>query len=286
MKKPYIQLHFLVLILAFTAVLGHLISLPAVSLVIWRTGIAVVAFFLLLRPKAKQGVPVYRGRALLTGGVLGLHWMCFFGAVKLANITTCLTGVASLSLFTAIAEAIQEKRRPRPDELVMGCVLIPALILVAGVADGHLLGLVCAIISAVLAAIFTVINKSMVRSGVSASSITQYEMLGACLTCIGSSFLMGMPISDYIPQGYDWLWLFALASICTVYAFTLNIQLLQHFTAFEANLAINLEPVYGILLAAFIFHEHEQMRLLFFVGAAMIVATNLAHPLIRRRFSR
>lgn len=282
MQKPYIQLHFLVVIIAFTAVLGHLITLPAVTLVSWRTGIAAATFFLLLRPKMPAGAPVYIRKALLTGVVLGLHWMSFFGSIKLANITTCLTGLATLSLFTAIAEAIQEKRRPHADEIAMGLLLIPALILVAGAAEGHLLGLFCALASSALAATFTVINKSMVRAGISAAGITKYEMLGAFLTCVVCSILMRTPAVSYVPMGYDWLWLFALALICTVYAFTLNIKLLQHFTAFESNLAINLEPVYGILLAGLLFHEHQQMKPLFFVGAALIMLTNLTHPLMRR----
>lgn len=280
--KPYLQLHGLVLIVAFTAVLGQLISLPAPTLVIWRTGIAASVFFLILRPKSQQVIHGFHQKALLTGVILGLHWITFFGSIKLSNISICLTGLATLSLFTSLAEAIQERRLPYKREVLLSLIIISALILIAGVSTNHLGGLLCALASSALAATFTVMNKTLVRAGSSASSITQFEMLGAALTCLLSSLLLRTPPIDYLPKGMDWLWLSLLSLICTVYAFTLNVKLLKYFSAFEASLASNLEPVYGILLAALIFKEHQQMHPLFFLGTAMILLANFIDPILSR----
>lgn len=212
--------------------------------------------------------------------------MTFFGAVKISNISICLTGMATTSLFTAIVEAIQEKRKPRPSELILGIIVIPAIILIAGVESAELLGLTTALASALLAAIFTVINKSLVRSGAAPLAITKYSMLGACTTCLLTSLAFQYPIQAYIPTPTDWLWLSILAIICTVYAYSLNIKLLGHFSAFETSLAINLEPVYGIILAAILFKEHQHLHPLFFLGALFIIIANFAQPLIRRHNKR
>ncbi|MFC4995570.1 DMT family transporter [Rubritalea tangerina] len=288
MQKPYFQLHALVVVLAFTAVLGHLINLSAPVLVSWRTGIAALVFLLVIRPKSSPTTAPHTKTALATGILLGAHWMTFFAAIKLSNITICLTGLATTSVFTALAEAIQEKRLPRPFELLIGAIMIPSMVMIVGVAETHLLGLLIAIFSAMLAASFTVINKALVRSGMAPAAITQYEMLGAFLTCLLTSLTMQLPLAAWIPHGLDWLWLFILAIGCTVIAYEWNIKLLRHFSAFETTLAINFEPVYGIIMAALLFGEHKQLDPLFLLGAAIILAANFAKPLailIKRRKS-
>lgn len=281
-KAPTLQLHWLVVIVAFTAILGHLITLPAATLVVWRTAIAAVVLFILIRPKIPAGSAPFKIKALLTGIILGAHWLTFFGAIKLSNISICLTGLATLSLFTSITEAIQEKRKPYFSEVLLGAVVIPSMILIVGVEKAELDGILTALASALLAAIFTVINKNLVRKGTPPTAITQYEMVGACLTCLLASLVMGLPLGAYIPAPTDWLWLGLLAVVCTVYAFTLNVKLLGHFSAFEANLAINFEPVYGIILAAVLFQEHKDLHPLFFVGTLLIILANFAKPIIRR----
>ncbi len=281
MPKPYLKLHLFVVIVAFTAVLGELISLPAHTLVLWRTSISAILLGLWLRGKVVEFR--FKRIALLTGVILGAHWMTFFGTVKLANISICLAGLATTSLFTAATEAIQEKRLPHKHEIWISLMIIPGIILIAGVEGGHILGLLCGILSALLAAIFPVINKSLVRKGATAESITFYEMIGAAATCALFCLIMNTGYPQFIPIGMDWLWLGILAVICTVYAFSLYINLLKSFSAYESTLAINFEPVYGIILAAVFFQEHEKLHPLFFVGAGAIVLANLLNPVFEKR---
>lgn len=282
MKKPYVQLHSLVVIFAITAVLGHLISLPAIPIVCWRTGVAALIFFLLLRPKSSiTDTAPYKLKSTLTGVILGIHWITFFAAVKLSNITICLTGLATMSLFASFTEAIQERRKPYLSEVILGLIIIPSIILIVGVEKGKIAGLLCAVVSALLAATFTVINKSLVRNGASPAKITQYEMLGAFAVSALAGVIFNRTTESWVPMGYDWLWLVLLATVCTVFACQWNVKLLRQFSAFEAMLAINFEPVYGILLAAVLFGEHKQMHPLFFVGALLIVVANFTPPLLK-----
>jgi drug/metabolite transporter (DMT)-like permease len=279
--KPYFKLHLIVLIAAFTAVLGELISLPAYSLVIWRTGISALLLGIWLRGKVVKFQ--FKRVAIFTGLILGAHWITFFGAVKLANISICLTGMATSSLFTAATEAIQERRLPHRNEIWLGMLIIPGIILVAGVESGHLLGLLCGILSALFAAIFPVINKSIVRKGASAACITFYEMIGAVIACALFGLFINAQYSDFVPISMDWLWLMILAVVCTVYAFILYVNLLKSFSAYESTLAMNFEPVYGIILAVIFFAEHEKLHPLFFLGAGTIIIANLLNPILTRR---
>lgn len=283
-KKPYLKLHLIVVIAAFTAILGELISLPAHSLVIWRTGIAAIVLAIWLRGKVLH-FP-FKRLALFTGLILGAHWMTFFGAVNLANVSICLTGMATASFFTAATEAIQEKRLPHKHEIWLSLLVIPGIILVAGVESGHLLGLLCGILSALFSAIFPVLNKTMVRKGAKPEVITFYEMLGSMLACALVSLVIGAQFSHFTPIGLDWLWLAILALVCTVYAFSVYVKLLKSFSAYESTLAINFEPIYGIILAALIFQEHEKLHPLFFIGASAIILANLLNPIFIRRAKR
>ncbi len=280
-SKPYIKLQLIVIIAAFTAVLGELISLPAYSLVIWRTTMAAILLAFWLRRRIIT-FP-YKLISIISGLILGAHWMAFFGAVNLANISICLTGVASGSLFTAASEAIQEKRRPHMREVFIGLMIIPGIILIAGVESGHLSGLLCGILAAVMGAIFPVINKSVVRKGADALSITFYNMLGASIACAMFSIAIGAEYAAFVPVGLDLLWLGILTTVCTVFAFALYVNLLKFFSAYETNLAFNFEPVYGIILAAVIFAEHEKLHPLFFLGAGTIIIANILNPILARR---
>lgn len=286
-SKPHFQLHLLVVIAAFTAVLGEWINLPASTLVAWRTAIAALFLGLWLRGKAWRLItPHHRRIALLTGLILGLHWLTFFAAVKLANVSICLIAISTTSLFTAATEAIYERRRPFSHEILLGTLIVPAIALIAGVEQGHIPGLLCGLASALFASIFPVFNKVMVRNGGKPSVLSFYELITASLICILASIILGYSWLDSIPLGIDWLWLGILAVVCTVYAFSLHIRLLEFFSAYETTLVMNFEPVYGIILAMIFLAEHQKMHPLFFVGAGVIIVVNLLYPIMDRRAKR
>ncbi|MGB0776132.1 MAG: EamA family transporter, partial [Akkermansiaceae bacterium] len=168
MSRPYFQLHFLVLILAFTAVLGRLIELPAPVMVMWRTGLAagIMALWLALSKRAPLRISNQDTvKALLVGIILGLHWITFFGSIQLSNISVCLAGMASTSFFTALTEPLIERRRPCIKEVLLGLMIIPGLAMVAGASWEHSTGLGCALVSALLASIFPVLNRKLTLRG-------------------------------------------------------------------------------------------------------------------------
>lgn len=292
--NPLLQLHLLVVLLASTAVLGRLISLPAPMLVAWRTLLAAIGSAILLSLIRRQSLRVTRrqlGTLLGIGAILGVHWICFFGAIQLANISIALAGMASISLFTAFTEPLLEKRPIRPLEVGLGVLVIAGIALVAGFERGHWLGLGVALISAFLAAIFPVLNRRVVNtSGLETQTMVTWEMLGAHLTVLISLPVFTGHLADPMAayrglfdlKGLDWLWLLVLAWVCTVFAHGFHIHLLRRLSAYTANLAINFEPVYGIIAAALLFGEYKDLHPGFYAGTLTILAANVLHAIIPR----
>lgn len=288
----YLQLHGLVALFATTAILGRLISLPAPQLVVCRTGLAALGAALLAKCwwQKRLMLPLGQCLALLgIGGIVGLHWICFFGAIRLANVSICLTGLATISFFTAFTEPWLEKRPVCRREVGLGVLVLGGLLLVAGFESGHAAGLLLALAGAFLAAVFPVLNRHWVaRHRLDPTVMIFWEMLGACglglvlLPWIGGD---GGYRALFAWRGLDGLWLFVLAWVCTVFAHGFHIHLLRYLSAYTSNLAINIEPVYGIMAAAVLFGEHRQLHPGFFFGAAVIMIGNLLHAVLLKRTS-
>jgi drug/metabolite transporter (DMT)-like permease len=285
MKRPYLQLQFLIFVFAFTSILGRLITLPAPLLVLWRTALAAIIIALWLAASKRAPIRMQKSdtlRALGVGVILGLHWITFFGSIQLSNISICLAGMASTSFFTSITEPLFEKRRPQLSELLLGLMVIPGLFIIAGASWNHAMGLGCALISAFFASLFPVFNRKFALGGIAPQTLTLYEMIGAAITCLVFSTVTGTSAISHLPTPSDWIWLILLATICTTWAFSFHIKLLEKFSAFTSNLAMNFEPVYGILLAAAIFQEYKELNPLFYLGATFIIAANIIHALINK----
>ncbi len=290
--QDYLHLHFIVLIWGFTAILGLFISIPPVELVFFRTLLAFLGLGGLLY---YRGIPFRiggreTGKILATGMLIAAHWILFFGAARVANASVCLAGMATSSLWTSILEPLMGGRRIRLLEIGIGLVVIAGLYVIFHFEFNHALGMVMAVGSAMLAALFSVLNSRFSRRQ-NAFVITFYEMLGAFLgTAVFLPFYAAWVVPDHqlhlSPTLSDWLWIGLLAFVCTVYAYSAAVKLLQKFSAFAMNLTINLEPVYGIILAFLIFRDSEKMTPGFYLGTLIILASVLSYPLLNRLFTR
>jgi drug/metabolite transporter (DMT)-like permease len=211
-------------------------------------------------------------RTLLTilgvGALIGAHWTCFFWSISLSNISVALAGFATISLFTAFTEPLIEGRPFRRSELLCGGIVIVGILFIAGHLDPqHLTGLGIALVGALLA------------------SLLLYEMIGASfVAALAIPFIE--PHHFQLPTSADWLPLLTLAILCTAIAHTWNIHLLRRLTAYTANLTMNFEPVWGIILGAIIFHEYQDLQPAFYLGTILIVFANFLDPWLRRRQAR
>lgn len=291
MRWVLVQFHLLVLVFSFTGILGEIISVGTPALVFWRTLLASAAYFLWVRWRTPERLRAGHGRRwqiFLNGVVLGVHWICFFGAIALSNVSVGLAGFASTSLFTALAEPISERRRLRASEVGLGVVVLAGLVVLAlGAAPGGfggfagdgsrpLLGLLVALVGALLAAVYSVVNRRFLLAGIPSTSILVFGMPGAFVAAaVAIAVVPGFAFE--VPAAADWPPLLVLALGCTFLAYIWYTNLMRHLTAYTANMIVNFEPVYGILMASLLFGEHKDLSLTFYLGLGIIVLANILH---------
>jgi drug/metabolite transporter (DMT)-like permease len=278
----YLELHLIVLIYGFTAILGKLISLPALELVWYRMLIAIVTFYIYLKFK-KTDLAVPR-RVLFqlfgVGVIIAVHWVTFYGAIKLANVSVALGCFATTALFTSFLEPFFFRKRINFVEVLFGLIIITGLYLIFKFENRYALGIVVALISAFLAGLFTVLNRKLVARH-QAVKISFYEMIGGFIALTIFMFASGRGASSPFlgPSLADLIYLLLLGTVCTAFAHTVQVSVMQHLTAYMVTLTINLEPVYGIILAFFIFGETERMTTGFYIGTLIILFSVIGFPI-------
>ncbi|MGQ7871135.1 DMT family transporter [Sunxiuqinia sp. sy24] len=286
--KNHLKLHFVVFIYGFTAILGKLITLPAAEMVWYRMLIAFAALGLYLNYKNRS--VVYPRRAILqmvgVGLVVAFHWITFFHAVKISNVSVTLGCLASTTLFASILEPLIIKRRVKWLEVVIGLVIIAGLYLIFQFEFRYKLGILTALTSAFLAGLFTVLNKTFI-SKYNPVVISFYEM-GSGFVGITLFLLMsGRFSSGFVaPTTPDWLWLVILGIVCTAYAYVVSIDVMKVLSAYSVVLTINMEPVYGILMAFFIFKDSEYMSGGFYIGTLVILSAVVLYPFLDKKLNK
>ena len=286
--KAHWQIHFCVLLWGFTAILGKLITLPALPLVWWR--MLLVAATLLLLPRVWRGLRALPPRLLLAyagvGALVALHWLTFYGAVKLANASVAATCMALATVFVALIEPVIARSRFSWRELALGVAVLPGVTLVVGgIPDGMRIGVAVGALSALFVAFFGSFNKRLVERA-DPLTVTALELGAGTLTLTLLAPLMPLLFPAFagslltLPSLNDGAYLLLLAFACTLLPFALSLVALRHMSAFAAQLAVNLEPVYAIALAIVLLSEQHELSPRFYAGVAIILAAVVAYPLL------
>lgn len=279
------------LLWGFTAILGKLISLAALPLVWWRMLIVVVV--LALVPKVWRGLRGMSPRLLLAysgvGVLVALHWLTFYGAIKLANASVAATCIALAAPFTALIEPWLARKAFSWRELLLGIAVLPGVALVVdGVPHSMRAGIVVGIISALLVALFGSLNKRLVEHA-DALTVTGVELAAGTFALALLAPLMPLVFPAFAgdllvwPNLRDGILLLVLALVCTLLPFALSLVALRHMSAFAAQLIVNLEPVYAIALAIVLLGEQRELTPTFYFGVIIIFAAVFAHPILRAR---
>lgn len=281
-RRAYLELHLAVFLWGFTAILGDLIQLSALTLVWWRvllTSLSLIFFVRLGRIVREVGARRFWLLAAI-GVIVALHWVTFYGSIKLANASIALICMATTSLFSSVFEPLIVKRPFQWHELLLGVFILPGIYLVVDGAETNMyLGIGVGLLSAALVSIFTSLNKKYIESS-NPARITFIE-LGAA-TIFLTPFLYPLGGDKFWPSTLDWSYLLILALLCTTLTFFLSLRALSRLSAFASNLTVNLEPVYGILLAYFLLDDARELSPTFYWGALLIVIAVFSYSAIDR----
>ena len=291
-RSDYFKLHFIVFLWGFSAILGKLVSIPAVEMVFFRSilaaaGMAIVMMATKCSFKVTQNELM---KLLLIGFIVAVHWIAFFGAARVSNVSVSLVGFATNSLWAALLEPWFNRTRIKKFELLLGLMVITGLYIIFSFDFQYKLGLLFGIAAGFTSALFSVFNSKMVRR-VPAFTITFYEMIGA-FVAIGI-FLPIYKITwatdhqlQLMPHGMDWVWIGLLAGVCSVYAYSVAVELMKKISVFLLQLSLNLEPVYGIVMALILFGEKEKMGPNFYIGTCIILIAVATYPVLKSRVER
>ena len=283
--KNYLLLHLIVFIWGFTAILGALITIDAIPLVFFRMGLAVIFITIYFLFKRKSFYVDKKGllKFLITGIIIALHWIFFFKAIKVSNVSVALVTMSTGAFFTSLIEPIFFKRKLKLLEIILGLLVIVGLYIIFNFESQYKLGIGYALLSSFLGSLFAVLNGLFIKK-YSASSISLYQLLFGTLFITFYLFLNNsFSISFFSLQKSDWIYLLILSSICTAYAFIASVKVMKYLSPYTVMLTINLEPVYAIILALFVFGDKEKMKLEFYLGACIVLGVVLINGIIKNK---
>ena len=286
--KSHILLHSVVAIFGFTGILGKLISIDAIPLVFWRTTIGglVILVWLVIR---KQITKKSRSTILKMSGVgllVASHWILFFASIKASTVSVALAMVAPTPRFGGFIEPSGFKRKLDWKEIFVSAIVIVGISTIFKISVEYHLGMILGLASAFLAGLFATFNGVLVKT-YDASNISMIELLSASL---GITLLLactgGINSELFILSSSDWLWISILSIVATSFAFIASTSVMKVLTPFTTAIAINLEPVYAIILAVVFFGDEEMMGVDFYFGASLIIGAVIINTLIKRKKER
>ncbi len=283
-------------IFGFTGILGKLISLTAESLVFYRLALTVPALWIAMKA---MKIPFSVTKKQLwqytcVGCILGVHWICFFGAIKFSNVAVALSCLATSSVFASLLEPLYLRQKVEWFNVTVSIAVFLILAYILGLDMSYWLGALLGVCAAFFGAWNNVLNKRLTNMAHSVT-ISFYELFGAMIPVV---VFLGFTTSGFsefpVPRAFgesnnfwinlgqsDWLWLLILAWLCTAYPFAALVHLMKRLSAFSVTFAINFEPVYSIILAYFIFGESEKMQPGFYVGVSIIFVLILFYPMLK-----
>ena len=283
MKNALIKMHLAVFLWGFTGVLGRAITLQEYPLVWYRTMITATIFVIILFYR-KEFIKI-TGRELLRfmgiGTIIAIHWVAFYGSIKYANASIALTCLATAGIFTAILEPIVLKVKFNVKELIIGFIALIGMYSIYHFEVQYAFGIMLGIFASILSAVFTILNKKIIHKY--PSRLVAFYEIGSgflFLTLLLPVYLYIQPNVSFVPIHYDWIWLLILSLCCTVWGQSLALSALKKLSSFTTVLMVNLEPVYGILLAMLIYHENKDLGIGFYLGILLIAFSVALHTLM------
>ena len=284
--KNYLHLHFLVLIAGFTAIIGELLSVKAIPLVWFRMLMALILIGLYILVSKKKVKVNFKTFILLSiaGIIIALHWITFFAAIEVSNISITLAMYSTGAFFASIIEPIVFKRKVIWYEILFGIIVIIGVFIVTQSEIKYLTGIILGIISAFLSSLFAVFNGKFLEKNTPVT-ISFYEFISGVFFVSVYIFIFGEGFDRefFNLSSSDYMYLFILASICTAYAFIASVHVMKYISPYSVVLAYNLEPVYGIILAILLFPNEEKMSPNFYFGAIIIFSAVILNGILKNK---
>lgn len=284
-KLAIFRLHLIVFLWGFTAILGKLIHANAPVLVFYRMLFAAGFLFIFLRIFKKESLKVSRKiffQLATIGLFMGLHWLCFFYSIKASNVSIALSCLSLSTLFASILEPLVFKRKIDTSEVIMGVVIVACILLIFKTEFQYKIGIMYGVLCAIFGTIFSVFNGKMFGK-TSSGNIIFYEIFSGWFI-LSVFYLLSGQIFQMNEISYrDIALIGLLASVFTAFPMLESVKLMKYISPFTLILTVNLEPIYGIILAFFIFGESEHMSPIFYIASLVMILAIVANAIIKTK---
>lgn len=291
--KSLIILHIIIFIWGFTGILGELIQIKSIPLVFNRMIIAFLSliifeFFFLNNKKIALKNKIY---FFSTGILISIHWVLFFEAINIYNVSLAVTCLSTTAFFTSIIDPIFKKKKIKIHEILLSFFVIIGILVIFTYPEENNLKLrekaiILSIFSAMFASIFTSLNSIFIEKENSSFQITKYEMLGGSIFTFFYLIFNKQVNIDLIPRGNDIIYIFILAIICTSLAYLISVEIMKKIKPFTMNISVNLEPIYAMILAIIIFKDQEVMSTGFYLGALIIIVSIFLNSIFKKHLNK
>ncbi|WP_310000916.1 EamA family transporter [Chryseobacterium sp. 2987] len=282
-KLALFRLHLIVFLWGFTAILGKMIHANAQVLVFYRMLFAAVFLFVFIRFFKKESIRVSKKiffQLAAIGFAMALHWYCFFYSIKISNVSIALSCLSLSTLFASVLEPIIFKRKIDVSEVIMGIVIVACILLIFKTEFQYKEGIFYGVLCAIFGTIFSVFNGKMFGK-TSSDNIIFYEIFCGWFILMLFYLFTGQFFEMSEINYRDLALICLLASVFTAYPMLESVKLMKYISPFTLILTVNLEPVYGIILAFFIFGESEQMSPVFYIASAVMILAIIANGVIK-----
>ncbi|MBM3165070.1 MAG: DMT family transporter [Bacteroidetes bacterium] len=277
--KAILLLHGIVFLWGFTGIIGKLLDQNPIILVWYRLLIASIGLLLYIAYR-RESLRIPKTRwlpVIFTGLIVALHWITFYFSIQLSTASLGILCLATTTFHVVWLEPLLLKLPFNWSKLLLSVVVVLGVAFIARDFEGDvLIALLLGLLSALLAAIFSVSNAKLSRS-VEPPVLSLFELATGW---VGISLVLIWQDSPHFSFQLTWealIWLLFLGLVCTSFAFMAAIYLVKKLGAYTVSLTINLEPVYTMLLAAVLLKEHEILSTEFYVGAALIITVLLVN---------
>ena len=292
-KQSLIILHIIIFIWGFTGILGELIQMSSIPLVFNRMIIAffsliIFEFFFLKKKKITlKNKIIFFG----TGILISVHWVLFFDAINIYNVSLAVTCLSTTAFFTSIIDPIFKKNKIKTHEILLSFFVIIGILIIFTSPEGNNLkfrekAIFLSILSAMFASIFTSLNSIFIEKGNSSFQITKYEMIGGTIFTFLYLIFKNQINNDLIPKGNDIIYIIILAVVCTSLAYLISVEIMRKIKPFTMNISVNLEPIYAIILAIIIFKDQEIMSIGFYIGALIIIISIFLNTIFKKHLNK
>ena len=292
-KKSLIILHIIIFIWGFTGILGKLIQMSSIPLVFNRMIIAFISliifeFFLLNKKEISLKNKMY---FFGTGILISIHWVLFFEAINIYNVSLAVTCLSTTAFFTSIIDPIFKKNKIQTHEILLSFFVIIGILIISSYPEEsnsnfREKAIFLSILSALFASIFTSINSIFIEKGNSSFHITKYEMIGGATFTFLYLIIKNQVNTELIPKGNDLIYIIILAVICTSLAYLISVEIMKKIKPFTMNISVNLEPIYAVILAIIIFKEREIMSNGFYIGALIIIFSIILNTIFKKHLNK